>query len=261
MKKQCCFCGSCFYFFGNKIEDGYICSECKRCIPSNINLRCSESSYLRPMLEENKKRREKFSCSASYGSLFIDGKNNMFCISKQRHGMLPLFFGDIFYINELTNVGFFCTNARVVERKVLCDISFTYTTDTQSTEVIIARMQKCDYEVCGNRVSWSEPQKLSIFRELFKQMIDNEYSVLNIKLQRMQEMKRYISEEDKNTEWAKGVFFLGTEETTNLTELRNRRNFLIKKFHPDVNDEKDNSTAIASQINKAYEILVNNEKR
>lgn len=141
MKKECCLCRRSIVLLCKKNADGYICNKCKKYIPSKINLKYADTEYLKSIYEENKKRSKTFSCTASYGSLFIDGKNNMFCISNRQANRLPLCFGDIYYVSELSCVGLYCTNARFVNNRVLCDIKFSFTTENTSSETTIARGQ------------------------------------------------------------------------------------------------------------------------
>lgn len=257
MKKDCCLCGRSIVLLYKKTADGYICNKCKTYIPSKINLRCSDTEYLKSLYEESKIRSKTFSCTASYGSLFIDGKNNMFCISnRQAHG-LPLHLGDIYYVSELSCVGLYCTNARFVNNRVLCDIKFSFSTDKESFEITIVKGQKCSYKVQNNKVSWNEPPVFCIFREMFKQMIDNEHFELNKKLQDIQRIKHKIVQAKNNRDWAKGIMLFDAENEPSSIELKKHRNILVKAFHPDLNNGmcEDENTQITALINRAYEIL------
>lgn len=262
MKKECCLCRRSIVLLCKKNADGYICNKCQKYIPSKINLKYADTEYLKSLYEENKKRSKTFSCTASYGSLFIDGKNNMFCISNRQANRLPLCFGDIYYVSELSCVGLYCTNARFVNNRVLCDIKFSFTTENTSSETTIARGQKCSFKIQGDKVAWNEPPVFCVFREMFKQMIDNEYFGLNKKLQSIQKMKYEITHTENNYDWAKGIMFFDTEDEPSSAELKKHRNTLVKAFHPDLNDalHEEENAQITARINKAYEILNDGNK-
>ena len=54
----------------------------------------------------------------------------------------------------------------------------------------------------------------------------------------------------------KAKTLLGLRQTSSLKEIKNSYKNLMKKWHPDRCEDKEKATLISSQINKAYEIIM-----
>lgn len=255
--KTCTICGQPIKFLPKKILDGQICSECASLLPKSIQLKNTDSDYLKNIIEKNQKKKEIFNSTASYGNCYIDSIHGLFCISSRRNGDEPAEFGDIYSVEELEEVGLFCTDVRNIGSQnnyVVCNVKIRFKTSSTSGEALVASKETCPFSVSGKSLEWQEPSKLGVFRALFNQMIDNVAFGLLKKLDAIQEMNQKLTAGDKTQQWAKGVMFVPQDEEIELDELKKRRNELIKIYHPDLGGDFAN-TEITAQVNEAYNIL------
>lgn len=256
---KCVLCGRKTGMFAKRTYEGCICKECLSYIPRSVRLSSADTDYLRNVHDKNLKKMERFSSTASYGALFMDSVHNMFCVSRKRWGDEPTEFGDIYCVTELREIGLYCTDVRNIgtnSNRIVCNVKIRIKTDEVCRELLVASNERCTFHYVGNsQIEWSEPSKLSVFRSMFNQMIDNEVFGLLKKLEAVQEMKAAISEAERNEQWAKGVFFFRESEDVLQDALKKRRNALVKIFHPDLGQEfADNE--ITAQINEAYKMLM-----
>lgn len=256
---KCVLCGRKTGIFAKKTYEGRVCKECLSYIPRNVRLSSADTEYLKKLNDKNRKKGEVFNSTASYGTLFIDSVHNMLCVSRKRRGDEPTEFGDIYYVTELREIGLYCTDVRNIgtnSNRIICNVKIRIKTDEVCGELLVVSNESCPFHYAGNsQIEWSEPSKLSMFRSLFNQMIDNEVFGLLRKLESIQEMQAAISEAEKNEQWAKGVFFFRESEDVPQDVLKKRRNALVKVFHPDLGQElADND--ITAQINEAYKALI-----
>ena len=99
----------------------------------------------------------------------------------------------------------------------------------------------------------TEPEKLTMFRSIFYQMIDDaRYRVLK-KLEDIQRLRGKITTAEQEKEWAKGVLFLDNTDCT-AEEVKKQQKKLMRMLHPDVHPELGEE--YAQKINKAAEILL-----
>lgn len=256
--KICVLCGSKAGLFPKKSYSGCLCKDCLSLIPSSIQLSSADADFLKTIIEKTTERKKRFECTAFYGTLFIDGIHNMFCISKQQRGGVPLQFGDIYYITELKEVGLYCTNVRNVGSRIpriVCDVKIRVKTDNAFAEFLIIRGESCSFKKTGDGIEWYEPAKLSMFRSLFNQMIENEVFGAWRKLEDVKKIEAELSQMHHSESWARGVFFFRDNDEVTNDELKKRRNMLVKLFHPDVGSESA-SDAIMTQINEAFHLLI-----
>lgn len=220
-------------------------------------LRAASKDYLTGLYKINQRKREYFTCTASYGNLYIDSVHGMFCISRRSKNSMPMDFGDLYAIEELTEAALYCTNIRNIGTRynqIVCDVKMRIRTKAGCVEYLIRSKEHCTYRrsMHDSRVlECDEPATLVMFRRIFNQMIENVRSGILRKLEEIQQAKAAIRELDKKTEWAKGVLMLDDDYT--LEAAKRNRNILIKTFHPDVFGEK--GTAFAEKINRAYNII------
>lgn len=255
---KCVLCGKKTGIFAKKVSDGNLCGECLAYMPKSLRLSSANTEYIKGIYNRNARKKKCFCSTASYGSLFIDSVHNMFCVSRKRSGNEPLEFGEIYYVSELREAGLYCTDARNIgtnSNRVVCNVKIKIKTDEVCREFLVASNERCTFRYVGNsQIEWNEPSKLSVFRSMFNQMIDNEVFGLWKKLESIQKMKAAISDAEKSEQWAKGVFFFRESEDVPQDALKKRRNALVKVFHPDLGQEfADNE--ITAQINEAYKML------
>lgn len=259
MKMSCVICGNKAGAFAKKTSEGVICKSCLSFIPTNVILSQASTEFLKRIYDENVEKSKQFETTASYQGLYIDSVHGLCCYSKRGDKQAPSEFKDIYRISELTEVALYCTDVKNVgtnHNHIVCDIKFKVRTKDIAADFIIAHHKKCDFKVKNKQIEWDEPSELTMFRNMFNQMIDNELFGLLKKLEKIQEFKQMLSKEERSSDWARGVLFLDNEKEYTEEDLKKHRNELVKIFHPDRNSEYAN-TETAALINKAYKILCN----
>lgn len=262
MGKDCAICKEPTGLFAHKIYNGVICRKCRAYLPARIQLKASDTDYLLGLYERNKELAKSFEATSHYGYLFLDSIHGLFCFSKGEKSGEPTEFGDIFSIKELTETGIYCSDIRNVgsgsANKVVCNIKMKVTTDAISMEYMVAENEPCKYTHGKNHMlEVHEPEKLTMFRNMFYQMIDNEMSRVLRKLEEIKRLRAY-AEEAENTplasevNWARGVLFLKKDEAT-PEKIKSRYRELMHIFHPDLHPDLDD--AYAQKLNEAYGIL------
>lgn len=255
--KTCVLCGNKAGWFPKKSYSGCVCKDCLSLIPQGTQLSSADTDFLKTIIDKTTERKKRFKCTAFYGALFIDEVNNMFCISKRQQGGVPLRFGDIYYITELKEVGLYCTNVKNVSSRVpriVCDVKIRVKTDDAFMEYLIVSGETCSFKRTEDGIEWYEPAKLSMFRNLFNQMIENEVFGAWRKLEAIRKMEAELSEIHRFERWARGVFFFREDDEVTNEAIKKRRNMLVKLFHPDVGFEFA-SEEIMAQINEAFQLL------
>lgn len=257
MSKECVICGEKAGFFSKKTGEGKICKKCLRYVPRSINLPSAGTDFLKKISSKNIEKSQFFETTASYEGIYIDTIHGMFCYSEKGTRDEPHDFKDIYRIDELTEVGIFCSNAKNVgttRNIVICDIKFRVKTKDINVEFLISKGKKCSTKVKDGKLEWTEPNELSMFRNMFNQMIDTAAFGMLEKLKAIQEMQKAVTIAEKKTDWAKGILFIGHDEECTSELIKAKRNEMVKIFHPDRNSPFAD-TEIASQINEAYKIL------
>lgn len=254
--KQCVICKKDIRMLASKIYNGYICKECRRYIPSSIQLSATDADYLLRLYNRNSEKSRKFEYTASYGSMYIDSVHSMLCFSTSSDKNGPVNFGDIFTVDEIREMSLYCTDVRNVgtnSNKIVCNVKMKIKTDDVSVEYMVCRNQSCSYSVSGNnKLECREPDKLVMFRCMVNQMIDDTLSGLQKKLDDINYLKKVTSESEKEKEWARGILFLENIDCTQ-EEIKKQQRVMMRIFHPDIHPEYD--ADFAGKINKAYEIL------
>lgn len=254
---NCVLCGNKTNVFSKKTLRGSICKSCLSYIPQGVSLEASENDYLRKLYEENRKKAEEFEATASYGSLYIDQSKGMFCVSERSANDKPLEFRNIYYAHELREIALFCADARNIgtnSNKIVCNVKFRVKTDKIHTEFVVARNKNCPFKIKGRNIDYDEPAELGMFRTMINQMLESTVLRYISMLEKIRAAKEYLAKEQKNEQWARGVMLFSEDEIINNESVRQRRNELIKLYHPDL-DKETSSTDKAALINKAYDIL------
>lgn len=255
--KKCILCEGKAEALAKKCSEGVICKNCLSFIPSSVILSQANTDFLKKVHDENMEKSKEFETTASFLGLYIDGIHGLFCYSKKGSRESPSEFKDIYRIKELTEVGLYCTNVKNIgtnSNNVVCDIKFKFKTKDISADYTLAVRKRCSYKIVDNQLRWNEPGELTMFRNMFNQMIDNEILGTLDKLKKIQELNALVSQEEKKGDWAKGVLFIGLDEECSSDLIKAKRNELVKIFHPDRNSEFAN-TETAAMINDAYKVL------
>jgi hypothetical protein len=255
---ECCVCGKKAGIFSAVSLNGRVCKECLSYLPKGLNIRAAEKEYLNDIISENRRLAEIFEGTSHYGCLYIDQTHGLICISDKGKQETPLSFGNIFGLKDIKEMGLFLCDVRNAGQntnRILGNVKFRIKTDTIHTEFVIAKGKECPFKIKGDKVEYEEPRELTVFRVLINQMIENECLALIKKLEKLHELDSELKKHDERTKWAKGVLFLGRDEQADLPTVKARRNFLIRKFHPDYNEDTEYNEEISAYLNEAYEIL------
>ena len=236
-----------------QISDGIICKTCLNRIPqcTHSSIRNMTANEIKRLIQyEENPLFQKFSVTASYGTLHIDEMNGLFIVSEKSniHGT-PVEKTNLFHVLDISNAGIYCIKPRIFKRQVVVDVVFECELNALNIHIketirqqIICQQKRID----DNHVSWDEPGDLSMFRNMFNQMLKNE----DIKFRKKYESS-FVSKEALDIMKAKCLFML--EDDFSKEELRKQRDAYMKLFHPDIST---NSHVYAQKINEAYSILL-----
>lgn len=252
--KQCIICNEKAGFLSKKTSVGHICRKCSAYLKSNFRLDSYSLEEIKEFYQTNYDKSKVFTTTESYGNLYIDSIHSMLCFS-QNKGDEPTMFGDIYYVTEIEEMAIYCSDVRNIgtnTNKIICNVKMTVKTADFTTEYTVAEKENCAFEIKDKNIDWKEPYKLSMFRNMINQMIDNVVFALLEKLNNIQEMNKELSKYGKEKEWARGALLLSNEDFE-LKDIKKRYRNLSKIFHPDANPDID--PEYIKQINSAYEIL------
>lgn len=256
--KECVVCKKDAGMFAKKTYNGYVCKNCRQLLPMNIDLKSCDADYLIGLAKKAKEKSRKFSNTSSYGTMYLDSVHGMFCFSKNSKNGEPTDLGDIFFVTELKETGIYCSDIKNIgtkSNKVVCNIKVKVITNDIATEYIIVENEPCEFVQKDKMLDVTEPKKLTMFRSLFYQMIDETRFQILKKLddiQKLLEMEKK-TEKEKDIEWARGILFLNNEESSQ-GDIKKQQKKMMRMFHPDIHPELGND--YAQKINKAAEILL-----
>lgn len=226
----------------------------------HIDLKASDTDYLLPLYQRNKELAKRLEATCQYGELFLDTVHGLFCFSKGNKNGEPVHYGDIFSVTELTEVGIYMDDIRNIGQntnKIVCSIKMRVKTKEVFMEYLVASNEGCKFTQNGNKLDVTEPEKLTLFRNVFNQMIDDVLGRLLKKLEDIRKLKAYTDELENTPQacelnWARGVLFLEQGESSPEV-VKKQYKELMRIFHPDLHPELGD--AYAQKLNKAYEIL------
>lgn len=258
--KECILCKGEAGLLAYKAYNGMICRKCRSYLPMHINLKASDTDYLLPLYQKNRELAKHFEASCQYGELFLDTIHGLFCFSKGNKNGEPTHYGDMFSVTELIEVGIYMDDIKNVGQntnKVICNVKMRVKTKDVSMEYLVVSNEDCKFIISGNKLDVTEPEKLSLFRNIFNQMIDDVLGRLLKKLEDIRKLKAYTDELENTPQaceinWARGVLFLEKEECSSETVKKQYRE-LMRIFHPDLHPELGDT--YAQKLNRAYEIL------
>lgn len=243
---ECMLCNKSIGLTRRRISNGYICGSCSRQYPDFIKVKMTEYTDLRLGLiksyfEENSKR--KFEQTAAYGSLSIDEINGVFKV-KENSGSY------IFDAIDMTEGNILCTNPKVNSSNIVyADVEFYYKMESPHIElrVTINKNRRCQSKkVSGNSLEWQEPADLTMFRNMFNQMLENARKKYDETCR-----NTLICKADIDYFEAKSLFMV--EDDYDEEEIKIIRKKMMKIYHPD-NGETD--TKKSETINRYYDILM-----
>ena len=246
MFMECMLCNKSIGLTRRRISNGYICGSCSRQYPDFIKVKMTEYTDLRLGLiksyfEENSKR--KFEQTAAYGSLSIDEINGVFKV-KENSGSY------IFDAIDMTEGNILCTNPKVNSSNIVyADVEFYYKMESPHIElrVTINKNRRCQSKkVSGNSLEWQEPADLTMFRNMFNQMLENARKKYDETCR-----NTLICKADIDYFKAKSLFMV--EDDYDEEEIKIIRKKMMKIYHPD-NGETD--TKKSETINRYYDILM-----
>lgn len=250
--KTCVVCKKNARKFSHRTYNGVICKNCEKYLPINVSLKECDSDYLIELIARKKEKAKDFSCTASYGALYIDSVHSMLCISMKGNKDTPSSLGDVFAIKEIKEMGLYCTDIKNVGGRVpklICNVKFRIVTDDVKAEYTISRSEPCSFTKAKNGdIHWKEPEKLSMFRNMINQMIENITFGFKAKLDAMHRFK----DAGSSKQWAKGILFLPDKDVSEA-EIKSHYKSLMRMFHPDINPRA--SEEYAQLLNEAYKIL------
>ena len=228
---------------GTKSAEGHICMKCRKKIPSVVSIKNQSKYSLLKWIEYGRnKAYEQFSETSSLGKLSVD----------EMHGLIRIGvkgkkdYSSIFHIDNIDHFAFTLKNITAKENVIYADILLTIDISKLglyiSTPILFN--QKCVSERRGTEISYTEPSRVTMFRNVIRQMFENYYSPLWEKIITVNERK-----EGNEIEFAKRTLLL--EDDFTMDDLKKHRSLLFKSVHPD----NGGDDLMASKINLAYEIL------
>lgn len=186
---------------------------------------------------------ESFEQTAAYGSLSIDEINGVFKV-KENSGSY------IFDAIDMTEGNILCTNPKVNSSNIVyADVEFYYKMESPHIElrVTINKNRRCQSKkVSGNSLEWQEPADLTMFRNMFNQMLENARKKYDETCR-----NTLICKADIDYFKAKSLFMV--EDDYDEEEIKIIRKKMMKIYHPD-NGETD--TKKSETINRYYDILM-----
>ena len=202
---MCIICGKEAGVLSQKTKKGHVCKECASYVPYNVNISSASADYLNNTVSVNKEKAKQFECTASYGNLYIDAVRNMFLISRKANKGESLEFGHICRIEECEELGLFCTDIKNVGKSsnfVVCTIKLRVKErNKDSRDYIVLVGESCSFKpskVDRTMLECKEPEKLSVFRNMFNQMVDNAIFAMARKLDYLNELKRAVDTATKD---------------------------------------------------------------
>lgn len=251
MGNQCALCGRPVNLISRaKILDGDICGKCLAKLPkvfSAGSLNNLNTEDIRNILFYNTEiNKMDFEVTASYGKLHIDESKGIFFISDKIAENKPNDLTSVFYVLDLEEASIYVNNPKVQKDnsvKVDAELScvFSGRLNHLAFKAKIDSGVKCySKKIDKTHLDWFEPSDLSVFRNMFNQMIQNEQN----KIQK--QLNGYITREDVDRYKAKSVFLLGPEYTKE--ELDCKKEKLLKAFADDFESIR--------KINYYYTLLI-----
>ena len=162
-----------------------------------MNLSSASPELIKEYITTNKDKAKEFECTASYGNLYIDSMHNMFCISrKQNSGGGPAEFGYIWYIYDCEETGIFCSDIKNIGKDsnfVVCSVILRVKERGKiPSDFVVVKQENCTFKPSkkdSSVLECKEPEKLSMFRFMFNQMVENEIFAMARKLDYLNELR------------------------------------------------------------------------
>ena len=197
---MCIICGGNTGILSPKTKKGPVCKNCVSYIPYKVNIPSASVDSLNTIIANNKEKAKQFECTASYGNLYIDAVHNIFLISRKADKGVPLEYGQIWNISDCEEVGLFCTDIKNIGKSsnfVVCTIKLRVKEKNKKSEDFIVLVgESCSFKQSltdHTLLECREPEKLSVFRNMFNQMVDNAIFAMARKLDYLNELKMAVN--------------------------------------------------------------------
>lgn len=219
---SCTFCGS------ETKRNQELCKDCISYLPPilKINTKNTSIETLCLIIDKIKRYDDVFCATAYYGDLAIDDVNLLFAVSKKYRNDKPV-EKNIFSIYDLENIDFHCKSPRASHETVYADVEFSFKTllSNNTCNVIIKKNAKCQSKrTDSSHLSWALPAELSMFQEMFMQLVKKASERLN-------KILSGYTVYDLKVEKARDMFMLNKDYT--LEELNWSKSTLLKVFEAD----------------------------
>lgn len=269
MKEPCSYCGEVKRV--KRLSGSVICRDCYKGLPFFV--RKETARYFAEDVTALFKHQEQsafviVSPTARYGKMFVDEKNGILGIAetpsiaksilknkKPIDGYLSK--GAVFIISlfDLDDIGLCCKDPKGNNGQVICDVELYIRIDKLGIDkrIIAKTATKCpSKKVDKFRREWDEPGELSMFRNILKGIYEKRGQIISDSFKKL---KCAITNEETRA----GIEFFGLSERFSAKELKSRRNFLVKVFHPDLS-EGENDIELRSlytkKVNELYKRLL-----
>lgn len=248
-----------------------ICTDCFKTLPLFIKkkIKSYTSDDILSLLDYQAKSIDiSFSPTAHYEKMLVDEKNGVLAIAESSSiaksvmkGKKPLRHylskGEIFLVSlfDLNDIGLYCVKPRGQGGEVVCDVELYIKIDKLyiDEKLTVKSSAKClSRKIDRFKRDWDEPGTLSMFRNILKAIYEERGKILSDSYIRMRD-------EMVRDETRVGMEFFGLSEGFTARELKLRRNFLAKAFHPDLGGSDEDTELrelYTKKLNELYTELL-----
>lgn len=241
---NCVLCGNQAGALAHKCRSGAICKACNKKIPSFIKASQMDADDIMRFFDyENKDIIKKFNYSSNLGRLYIDEAHGLFAISDNIKTDMPC----VFHVSDIEAVALYCTDVKSQRENIYCDVELSaeIRNPHMSFKVKILTNEKCAYtRIDATHVEWKEPPVISMFRDMFNQMVKNELSSVKAIID------AFESKEIMEIIVARSMFNLPEDYT--MEELEKHKDITMNAF--------SNNKAVLDNLQIAYDTLMQYHK-
>lgn len=245
--------------FRTHLCDGsYLCSKCTKCVPSymksSFNDKYSYEDYhdFKEYVDySNEKLRPLFHETHEFHNIHIDTENRIFYMGYgiNSETLFLRFAGitrfDLVFKAEDYKEGFLGDK---VTGKILLELGMN-TPYFYREEVLTSNAKaKAKKKLFGSKIEFESPSGMDDFMYYFRRAWE-------VDMEEAESEYGDYTDVSPELQQAMALFMLDSLNDTNLEDLKNLRNRLIKTFHPDAGEADDAKNA--QKINVAYELIVN----
>ncbi len=269
MKNLCPFCGEIKRV--KKLSGSIICVDCFKGLPFFVRKKISGYFVedVMALLRHQKQSADiSISPTSCYGKMFVDENNGIlgiaetpsiakFIFKKKKPINGYLSKGAVFIISlfDLDDIGLCCKDPKGDNGQVICDVELYIRVDKLGIDkrIIAKTATKCpSKKVDKFRREWDEPGELSMFRNILKGAYERRSQIIS---DGFRKLRGAIANEETRA----GIEFFGLSERFSVRELKSRRNFLVKVFHPDLSEGESDielRDLYTKKVNELYKRLL-----